>query len=64
MPWRNSVRSTEIESGGIRPPLHRAPHGQNYLKLYARLAKAERTGKRVNGHANAGRANIEGSLLT
>jgi glycosyltransferase involved in cell wall biosynthesis len=42
---------------------------QNYLKLYARLAKAERTGKRANGHANvahpkAGHANVEGSLLT
>jgi glycosyltransferase involved in cell wall biosynthesis len=37
---------------------------QNYLKLYARLAKAERTGKRVNGHANVGHANVEGSLLT
>jgi glycosyltransferase involved in cell wall biosynthesis len=32
---------------------------QNYLKLYARLAKAEqRAGKRLNGHAK------EGSLLT
>src|ERR1700723_799585 len=29
---------------------------QNYLKLYARLAKAERTGRRANGHAN-GHAN-------
>jgi glycosyltransferase involved in cell wall biosynthesis len=37
---------------------------QNYLKLYARLAKAERTGRRVNGHANVGHANVEGSLLT
>ncbi len=40
---------------------------QNYLKLYARLAKAERTGKRANGHATGnanGHANVEGSLLT
>jgi glycosyltransferase involved in cell wall biosynthesis len=32
---------------------------QNYLKLYARLTKAGRTGKRTNGHAN-----VEQSLLT
>jgi glycosyltransferase involved in cell wall biosynthesis len=42
---------------------------QNYLKLYARLAKVERAGRRANGHPsvmhpNVGHANVEGSLLT
>src|ERR1700693_5787752 len=47
---------------------------RNYLKLYARLARTHRTGRRVNGHAKVenghaqnvenGHANVEGSLLT